>query len=64
LSLKNIAPKGLVGKQHNTNHEMKKKLKKIVVQNDKFICFFYGEVISMDNASCASVHGYVVQDWC
>lgn len=62
LSPKNIGLMKLVGKQHNTNHDLKKTIK--FVWNEKFICFIYDEVISMDNASCASVYGYVVQDWC
>jgi hypothetical protein len=41
-----------------------KKTIKVVVQNEIFMCLIYDEVISMDNTSCTSVHGYVVQDWC
>jgi hypothetical protein len=44
------------------NHEMRKTAK-VVVQNVNFISFTFDEVTSMDNASWASVHSYVVQDW-
>jgi hypothetical protein len=37
---------------------------KVVVYNIKFISLTCDEVTSMDNASWANVHGYVVQDWC
>jgi hypothetical protein len=45
------------------HHEVRKKIK-VDVQNVKFISLTYDGVTSMDNASWASVHGYVVQDWC
>jgi hypothetical protein len=41
------------------DHEVRKTTK-VVVQNAKFISFTCDEVTSMDNASWASVHGYVV----
>jgi len=45
------------------DHEVKK-ITKVDVQNAKFISLTYDGITSMDNASWASVHGYVVQDWC
>jgi len=45
------------------NHEVRKTTK-VDVQNAKFISLTCDGVTSMDNASWASVHGYVVQDWC
>jgi hypothetical protein len=41
-----------------------KKATKIIIQNAKFISLTCDEVISMDNVSWVSVHGYIVQDWC
>ncbi len=37
---------------------------KLVVQNSNFVFYTYDEVIPIDNASWANVHGYIVQDWC
>jgi hypothetical protein len=45
------------------DNEVKKAIK-TTVQNAKSISFICDKVISMDNASWASVHGYIVQDWC
>jgi hypothetical protein len=42
------------------DHEMRK-ITKVDVQNAKFIFLICDGVISMDNASWSSVHGYVVQ---
>jgi hypothetical protein len=44
-------------------NEVKKAIK-IIIQNAKFISLTCDEVISMDNVSWVSVHGYIVQDWC
>jgi hypothetical protein len=41
-----------------------KKTIKTIIQNAKFVSLTCDEIISMDNASWASVHGYIVQDWC
>jgi hypothetical protein len=41
-----------------------KKASKTIIQNAKFVSLKCDEVISMDNASWANVHGYIVQDWC
>jgi hypothetical protein len=41
-----------------------KKAIKSIIQNAKFVFLTCGKVISMDNESWASVHGYIVQDWC
>jgi hypothetical protein len=41
-----------------------KKATKTIIQNAKFVSLTSDEIISMDNASWASVHGYIVQDWC
>ncbi len=41
-----------------------RKMSKVVILNAKFIFLTCDEVTSMDNASWASVHNYVVQDWC
>jgi hypothetical protein len=41
-----------------------KKATKTIIQNVKFLSLTCDEIISMDNASWASVHGYIVQDWC
>jgi hypothetical protein len=40
------------------------KATKLVVQNSNFIFLIYDDVITMDNASWANVHGYNMQDWC
>ncbi len=40
------------------------KVTKVVIQNSKFISLICDEVITMDNASWANVHGYIVQDQC
>ncbi len=45
------------------DHEVRKTTK-VDVQNAKFIFLTCDGITSMDNASWASVHGYVVQDWC
>ncbi len=45
-----------------TNYIQNQVLKatKLVVQNSNFIFLIYDEVITMDNASWANVHGYIV----
>lgn len=45
------------------DHEVRK-ITKVDVQKAKFIFLTCDGVTSMDNASWASMHGYVVQDWC
>jgi len=47
----------------HTDHEVRKAIK-FTFQNAKFVFLTCDEVASMDNASQASVHGYIVQDWC
>jgi hypothetical protein len=41
-----------------------RKATKITIQNAKFVSLTYDEIICMDNANWASVHGYIMQDWC
>jgi hypothetical protein len=38
------------------------KVIKLVIQNSKFISPICDEIITMNNASWANVHGYIVQD--
>ncbi len=45
------------------DHEVREAIK-FTIQNAKFVSLTCDEVASMDNASWASVHGYIVQDWC
>jgi hypothetical protein len=45
----------------HTDHEVRK-MTKVVIHNAKFIFLTCDEVTSMDNASWASLHGYVVQN--
>jgi hypothetical protein len=47
----------------HVNNEVKKAIKNDIL-NAKFVSLTCDEVISMDIASCASVHGYIVQDQC
>jgi hypothetical protein len=53
----------MVGKWQNTKNEVKKATK-TTIQNAKVVSLTCDEVIFMDNVSWASVHGYIVQDWC
>jgi hypothetical protein len=41
-----------------------KNVTKSIIHNAKFVSLTCEEIISMDNASWASVHRYIVQDWC
>jgi hypothetical protein len=41
------------------DHELRKAIK-VVIQNAKFVSLTCDEAISMDNASWASVHGYIL----
>jgi hypothetical protein len=45
------------------DNEVKKAIK-TTIQNAKFVSLICDKVTSMDNANWASVHGYIVQDWC
>ncbi len=47
----------------HTKNEVKKTTK-IVIKIAKFVSLTCDEVTSMDNASWASVRGYILQDWC
>jgi hypothetical protein len=51
----------LVGKWQNIENEVKKATK-TTIQDAKFVSLTCDEVIYMDNASWASVHGYILQD--
>jgi hypothetical protein len=45
------------------DHEVTKGIK-VTIQNAKFVSLTCDEVASMDNASCESMHGYIMHDWC
>jgi hypothetical protein len=49
--------------ENHIDHEVKRTTE-VTIQNAKFVSLTCDEVISMDHASWANVHGYIVQNWC
>jgi hypothetical protein len=49
--------------EKHIDHEVIKTIE-VTIQNAKFVYLTCDELISMDNASWANVHSYIVQNWC